>query len=100
MLDGIALSQPALALAAKILDRAGRAGLDVPPPLPAGRRRGRLGASLLAAVAEARAGRPGRRGRPAPGRPGYAEAVRAAEADAGRPEPIMSCGVASAGRTS
>jgi XTP/dITP diphosphohydrolase len=49
-LDGIALSQPALSLAAKILQRAERAGLDV--PLPAG---ADLGPALLRVVAEARA---------------------------------------------
>jgi XTP/dITP diphosphohydrolase len=49
-LDGIALSQPALALAAKVLQRAERAGLPV--PLPAGTD---LGATLLRQVAEARA---------------------------------------------
>jgi XTP/dITP diphosphohydrolase len=45
-LDGVALSQPALALAAKVLQRVARAGLDV--PLPAG---DDLGSRLLAAVA-------------------------------------------------
>jgi XTP/dITP diphosphohydrolase len=49
-LDGIALSQPALSLAAKILQRAERAGLDV--PLPAG---DDLGPALLRVVAGARA---------------------------------------------
>jgi XTP/dITP diphosphohydrolase len=49
VLEGIALSQPALALAAKILQRAERAGLSV--PLPAGTD---LGAGLLRQVAEAR----------------------------------------------
>jgi XTP/dITP diphosphohydrolase len=49
-LEGIALSQPALALAAKILERASRAGLDV--PLPAG---SDLGSALLRTVARARA---------------------------------------------
>ncbi len=49
-LDGIALSQPALALAAKILQRAERAGLSVPLP-PADD----LGGRLLATVAAARA---------------------------------------------
>ncbi|GIE95963.1 MazG family protein [Paractinoplanes rishiriensis] len=49
-LDGIALSQPALALAAKVLHRAERAGLRV--ELPAG---DDLGAALLRVVAEARA---------------------------------------------
>ena len=75
-LDGIALSQPALALAAKILQRAERAGLDV--PLPAG---ADLGATLLRQVAEARADGRRRRGRVAAGRPGriHAEAVRDAE---------------------
>jgi XTP/dITP diphosphohydrolase len=48
VLDGIALSQPALALAAKILQRTSRAGLDV--PLPAG---ADLGAALLRQVADA-----------------------------------------------
>jgi XTP/dITP diphosphohydrolase len=51
VLDGIALSQPALSLAAKVLQRAERAGLAV--PLPAG---DDLGAVLLRLVAEARAG--------------------------------------------
>ena len=50
-MDGIALAQPALALAAKILQRAERAGLDVPlPDAP-----GDLGADLLRRVAETRA---------------------------------------------
>ncbi len=48
-LDGIALSQPALALAAKILQRASRAG--VAAPLPAGPD---LGDTLLRLVADAR----------------------------------------------
>ncbi|MEV6299428.1 nucleoside triphosphate pyrophosphohydrolase [Actinoplanes sp. NPDC051861] len=50
VLDGIALSQPALALAAKILQRVQRAGLDV--ALPHG---DDLGAGLLRLVADARA---------------------------------------------
>jgi XTP/dITP diphosphohydrolase len=50
VLDGIALSQPALALAAKILQRAAQAELRV--PLPAG---ADLGATLLRQVAGARA---------------------------------------------
>ena len=49
-LDGIALSQPALALAAKILQRAERAGLRVPLPADSD-----LGAVLLRQVAAARA---------------------------------------------
>jgi XTP/dITP diphosphohydrolase len=56
VLDGIALAQPALALAAKILQRASRAELDVPPPVSSTLDgEARLGASLLAAVAGARA---------------------------------------------
>jgi NTP pyrophosphatase (non-canonical NTP hydrolase) len=49
-MDGIALSQPALALAAEILDRASRTGLAV--PLPDG---GDLGSVLLRTVQRARA---------------------------------------------
>ncbi|MFG1609861.1 MazG family protein [Actinoplanes sp. NPDC049265] len=49
-LDGVALSQPALALAAKILQRTDRAGLSVPLPPDDS-----LGAELLRRVAEARA---------------------------------------------
>ncbi|ABP53363.1 nucleoside triphosphate pyrophosphohydrolase [Salinispora tropica] len=57
VLDGIALSQPALALAAKILERAGRIGLSVPQPAPGpdADPGDRLGAELLRTVAEARA---------------------------------------------
>ncbi|WLS46193.1 nucleoside triphosphate pyrophosphohydrolase [Micromonospora profundi] len=56
VLDGIALSQPALALATQILDRAARAGLTVVLPSPDVQpdEETRLGASLLAAVAAAR----------------------------------------------
>lgn len=57
VLDGIALSQPALALAAKIIDRVARVRLAISPP-PAQAQfdpEARLGADLLAAVAEARA---------------------------------------------
>jgi XTP/dITP diphosphohydrolase len=54
VLDGIAWSQPSLALAAKILGRTGRAGLDVPLPEPDRDGEKRLGASLLATVAAAR----------------------------------------------
>jgi len=49
VLDGIALSQPALSLAAKILQRAERAGVAVPLPPGSG-----LGATLLRLVADAR----------------------------------------------
>jgi XTP/dITP diphosphohydrolase len=50
VLEGIALSQPALALAAKVLQRAERAGLRVPLPPSTS-----LGAMLLGTVAQARA---------------------------------------------
>jgi XTP/dITP diphosphohydrolase len=49
-MDGVALSQPALALAAKVLQRVARAGLDA--PLPAG---DDLGSVLLRLVERARA---------------------------------------------
>jgi XTP/dITP diphosphohydrolase len=73
-MDGIALSQPALALAAKVLSRAARAGVDVPLPAPDD-----LGAQLFATVAAAR-----ERGEDAEAALraavlAYAEAVRAAE---------------------
>jgi XTP/dITP diphosphohydrolase len=71
VLDGIALSQPALALAAKILERAARAGISV--PLPAG---DGLGERLLRAVAEGGDDPEGALRRAALA---YAEAVRAAE---------------------
>jgi XTP/dITP diphosphohydrolase len=56
-LDGIALSQPALSLAAKLLSRAERAGIDVPLPPASGELTETyesLGAGLLAIVAAAR----------------------------------------------
>jgi XTP/dITP diphosphohydrolase len=46
--DGIALGQPALALAAKLVSRSSRAGVTVPPPAGNG-----IGERLLAVVAEA-----------------------------------------------
>jgi len=49
VLEGIALSQPALSLAAKILQRAERAAVSVPLPVGPG-----LGETLLRLVAEAR----------------------------------------------
>jgi XTP/dITP diphosphohydrolase len=55
-LDGIALAQPALALAAKVLARAAGAGLDVPPPAPSAdptRDPDTLGAALFALVTAA-----------------------------------------------
>ncbi|SCL19218.1 XTP/dITP diphosphohydrolase [Micromonospora rhizosphaerae] len=56
VLNGIALSQPALALAAKILDRAARVHLAVPLPMTDAQpdAAARLGATLLATVAAAR----------------------------------------------
>jgi XTP/dITP diphosphohydrolase len=74
--DGIALAQPALSLAAKIMQRAERAGLDVPLP----QAEDDLGAALLAIVADARS-----RGLDAEAALrraalSYAGAVRAAEA--------------------
>ena len=74
VLDGIALSQPALALAAKILQRLERAGLDV--PLPAG---DDLGAALLRVVAEARAAGADAEAALREATLGYAENVRSAE---------------------
>jgi XTP/dITP diphosphohydrolase len=71
VLDGIAWSQPALALAAKVLARVRRAGLA--PPLPAG---DDLGARLLRAVAEGGADAEGALRRAVLA---YAEEVRAAE---------------------
>lgn len=59
VLSGVARSQPALALAAKILSRVQRAGLDLPPPaVPAtidAADAEALGEALLAVVAAARA---------------------------------------------
>ncbi len=56
VLDGIALAQPALALAATVLSRAERAGLAVPvPPAPSAVDTPQtLGAALLVLVAQAR----------------------------------------------
>jgi XTP/dITP diphosphohydrolase len=57
-MDGIALAQPALALAAKVLQRSARAGVELPvPPAPSGmdvRDPGALGDALLGVVAAAR----------------------------------------------
>ncbi|WP_229399749.1 nucleoside triphosphate pyrophosphohydrolase [Micromonospora okii] len=87
VLDGIAPSLPALALAAKILERAGRAGLAVPPPLAQTQvdPEARLGASLLATVAAAREAGIDPEAALRRAARAYAEAVRAAEraADAG-----------------
>jgi XTP/dITP diphosphohydrolase len=72
-MDGIAMAQPALSLAAKVLDRAARAGLDV--PLPAGD----PGAELLAFVARARAEGLDAEGALRRAALEYADAVRRAE---------------------
>ena len=74
VLDGIALSQPALALAAKILQRADRAGLEI--ALPSG---DDLGAELLRLVARARAGGLDAEAALRRAALDYAESVRAAE---------------------
>jgi XTP/dITP diphosphohydrolase len=76
VLEGIALSQPALALAAKILQRAARAGLAV--PLPAG---SDLGTTLLRLVADARAAGLDPEAALRQAALAYAAAVRDAEAD-------------------
>ena len=81
VLDGVALSQPALALAAKILERADRADRALPLPLPEAQPdpEAALGATLLGMVAESRAA--GLEPEAALRRTtlAYAEAVRAAE---------------------
>ncbi|RZU73301.1 XTP/dITP diphosphohydrolase [Micromonospora kangleipakensis] len=84
VLDGIALSQPALALAAKILDRAARVGLAVPPPLADSQvdPEARLGASLLSTVAAARRADIDPEAALRRTTLAYAEAVRAAEREA------------------
>ncbi|MER5333111.1 nucleoside triphosphate pyrophosphohydrolase [Micromonospora sp. NPDC002717] len=81
VLDGIALSQPALALAAKILDRAGRVGLAVPPPLAESQvdPEARLGAGLLATVAAAREAGLDAEAALRRAALAYADAIRAAE---------------------
>ncbi|RKR90225.1 XTP/dITP diphosphohydrolase [Micromonospora pisi] len=84
VLDGIALAQPALSLAAKILQRAGRAGLDVPPPVPATMdAEARLGALLLDVVVQARADGLDPEAALRRAALAYADAVRAVETTAG-----------------
>jgi XTP/dITP diphosphohydrolase len=81
VLEGIALSQPALVLAAEFLERASRAGLAV--PLPAG---DDLGSVLLRTVAQSRAEGLDAEAALRAAALGYAAAVRAAESSsAGRP---------------
>ncbi|MFY1673140.1 nucleoside triphosphate pyrophosphohydrolase [Plantactinospora sp. WMMB334] len=83
VLDGVALSQPALALAAKVLHRVERAGLDLPPPEPAAGadETARLGAGLLETVARARAAGLDAEAALRQATLDYAATVRAAERD-------------------
>jgi XTP/dITP diphosphohydrolase len=74
VLDGIALSQPALSLAAQMLQRVERAGLPVPVPSDLD-----LGSSLLRVVAEARESGMDAEAALRSAVLRYAEAVRAAE---------------------
>ncbi len=76
VLDGIALSQPALALAAKILQRVERAGLPV--ALPSG---ADLGSALLRTVADARAHGLDAEAALRAAALGYAAQIRAAESE-------------------
>jgi XTP/dITP diphosphohydrolase len=87
VLDGVALSQPALALAAKILQRAERAGLEV--PLPSG---ADLGAELLRLVAAARAGGDDAEAALRRAVLAYAAEVRDAESRSRRPESVAGDG--------
>jgi len=80
VLDGIALSQPALALAAQILQRVERAGLDVPLPTSDD-----LGPALLRLVAEARAAGADPEAEVRRATLEYAETVRSAERKTVRP---------------
>src|SRR3989440_11429824 len=74
-MDGIALAQPALSLAAKVLGRAERAGIEASPPADG------LGAELLALVARARAQGVDAEGALREAALALAEAVRRAESD-------------------
>ncbi|GAA2685503.1 nucleoside triphosphate pyrophosphohydrolase [Actinoplanes palleronii] len=74
VLDGVALSQPALALAAKVLHRVERGAVDV--PLPPG---DELGPALFRLVADARAAGLDPEAELRRATLAYAEAVRAAE---------------------
>ncbi|WP_030436642.1 MazG family protein [Actinoplanes subtropicus] len=80
ILDGIALSQPALALAAQILQKVERAGLDVPLPTSDD-----LGPALLRLVAEARAAGADPEAEVRRATLEYAELVRSAERKTVRP---------------
>lgn len=82
-MDGIVLAQPALSLADKVLQRAGRAGVDVPLPQPdpADDPSTRLGAQLLELVAQARADGLDAEGALRRATLAYAAAVRTAATD-------------------
>jgi XTP/dITP diphosphohydrolase len=95
VLDGIALAQPALSLAAKVLQRTERAGIDVPLPValppaaaaadavePDPAAVAALGATLLALVADARAAGLDPEAALRAVTLAYADAVRAAERSA------------------
>ncbi|RIV39490.1 nucleoside triphosphate pyrophosphohydrolase [Micromonospora radicis] len=87
VLDGIAMSQPALALAAKILERAARVGLNLPLPLPEAQpdAEAALGGTLLAAVAQARAAGLDPETALRRATLAHAESIRAAESSIPRP---------------
>jgi len=82
-MDGIVLAQPALSLADKVLQRAGRAGVDVPLPQPdpADDPSTRLGAQLLELVVQARADGLDAEGALRRATLAYAAAVRTAATD-------------------
>jgi XTP/dITP diphosphohydrolase len=81
-MDGIALAQPALSLAAKVLERARRARIDVPvEPAAVGGDEGALGEALLALVAAAEQHGLDAEGALRRAALALADAIRAAEAD-------------------
>ena len=86
-LDGVPLDQPALALAAKLLERAERAGVGVPVPaaagVPADASSDSVGAELLALVAAASAAGVDAEAALRATARSYAAQVRSAEEDAG-----------------
>jgi XTP/dITP diphosphohydrolase len=104
VLDGLAMAQPALSLAAKVLQRADRAGIAVPlpvalpapfrpaadAPVPDPRAVAALGATLLGLVADARAAGLDAEAALRSVTLAYAEAVRAAEPPA-EPPPAEPC---------
>jgi XTP/dITP diphosphohydrolase len=88
-LEGIAWSQPALALTAKILSRADRAGISVPPPAASNVNSPEaLGAALFAAVVDAREHGLDAEAALRAAALAYADAVRAAEALEARDAPL------------